>query len=160
MSQIDDVFHQFAGAFAGALEDARPICFPDQLRRDAMDLTLASLKHVDAYLSYLHHNKTRIVEQEWHNTVLYGGAYIGEVIRNETNNHYRWIDYNDYMPDHPDMQSLIPERSTPTCAFLVDDHDRMSMPLNKVARFINEGEENSVHYFAHCDIVEAQKHDR
>jgi len=111
-------------------------------------------------LSYLHHNKTRIVEQEWHNTVLYGGAYIGEVIRNETNNHYRWIDYNDYMPDHPDMQSLIPERSTPTCAFLVDDHDRMSMPLNKVARFINEGEENSVHYFAHCDIVEAQKHDR
>lgn len=53
------------------------------------------------------------------------------------------------------MKSLIPERSTPPCAFLVDDHDRMSMPLNKVARFVDEGEENSVHFFAHCDIVQA-----
>jgi hypothetical protein len=157
MAQIDDIFHQFAAAFAGLLDDARPICFPDQLRRDALDLSLASLKHVDAYLSYLHRHKTELVAEEWHSTVLYGGAYIGEVIRNETNNHYRWIDYNDYMPDHPDMKSLIPERSTATCAFLVDDHDRMSMPLNKVARYIDEGEENSVHYFAQCDIAQARE---
>jgi hypothetical protein len=155
MAEIDDIFHEFAAAFAGAFDDAKPICFPDQLRRAALDLTLGSLKHVDSYLSYLHRNNTKIIDEQWHSTVLYGGAYVGEVIRHETNNYYRWIDYNDYMPGYPELKSLIPERTTPTCALLVDDQDRMSMPLNKVARYIDEGEENSVHFFAHCDIVKA-----
>lgn len=93
--------------------------------------------------------------EEWNNTILYAGAYVGEVIRNETDNYYHWIDYNDYMPHHPDLQRLIPERTTPTTVFLVDDGDRMTMPLNKIARFIEEGDEHSVHFFAHCDIVYA-----
>ncbi len=157
MAEIDDVFHEFAGAFAGAFKDAKPICFPAQLRRDELDLSLASLKHVDEYLLYLHRRKDELDPAQWHSTVLYGGAYVGEVIRYETNNHYRWIDYDDYMAENPEFQSLIPERSTPTCAFLVDDQDNMSMPLNKVARFIDEGKENSVHFFAHCDIKQANE---
>jgi hypothetical protein len=28
----------------------------------------------------------------------------------------------------------------------------MSMPLNKIARFIADGPENNVHYFASCDL--------
>ncbi len=157
MAELDDIFREFAAAFAGAFDDAKPICFPERLRRDALDLTLQSLNYVDEYLLFLHRNRRKIIYAEWNSTVLYGGAYVGEVIRTETNNHYRWIDYNDYMPLHPDLQALIPERDTPTCAFLVDDHDRMSMPLNKIARYIDEGEENSVHFFAHCDIVNAKK---
>ena len=155
MPNINKIFHEFAAAFAGRLGDARGICFPDELRREALDLSLESLKHVDAYLLFLHSRKTELLDDEWDSTVLYGGAYMGEVIRSETGNHFHWIDYNDYMPDHPDLQDLIPERSTPTCAFLVDDNDSMSMPLNKIARFIEDGEENSVHFFARCDIAKA-----
>ncbi len=153
MSEIDDIFCEFAAAFAGALKDAKPICFSKQLQRDALDLSLESLKCVDAYLGYLHRHKNEIVEDEWHSTVLYAGAYVGEVIRSETSNRYHWIDYDHYMPAHPDLQAMIPERSTPTCAFIVDGEGKMSMPLNKIARFIDEGEENSVHFFAHCDIT-------
>ena len=156
MAKIDDIFHEFAAAFAGAFDDAKPICFPSQLRREALDLSLASLKHVDEYLAYLHVRKNELDPGEWGSTVLYGGAYVGEVIRHETNSHYRWVDYDDYMPQHPHLQALIPERSTPTCAFIVDGSDRMSMPLNKVARFIGEGEENSVLFFAQCDIRHAR----
>jgi hypothetical protein len=29
----------------------------------------------------------------------------------------------------------------------------MIMPLNKIARFIEEGPENSVHFFATCDLL-------
>lgn len=157
MPDINDIFHQFAGSFAGAFEDARPICFPEQLRREELDLTLQSLKHVDDYLLYLHNHKSKLLEAEWHSTVLYGGAYVGEVIRNETDNYFSWIDYNDYMQEHPELKSMIPERTTPTSAFLVDDGDRMSMPLNKIARFIDEGEENSVQFFAHRDIQHARQ---
>lgn len=156
MAEIDDIFHEFAAAFAGAFDDAKPICFPDQLDRDKLDLSHASLKLVDTYLSYVHRHNDQLDDEEWNSTVLYGGAYVGEVIRSETDNHYRWIDYNDYMQERPDSQKMIPERSTPTCAFIVDDLGRMSMPLNKIARFIDEGEENSVHFFAHCDIKQAR----
>jgi hypothetical protein len=156
MAEIDDRFHRFAVAFAGALDDAKPICFPGQLQRDKLDLTLESLRDVEAYLAFLHRNKKRIVDAEWHSTVLYGGAYVGEVIRNETDNYYHWIDYNEYMPLHPELKAMIPERTTATCAFLVDDRGKMSMPLNKIAQYIDEGEENSVHFFAHGDIVHAR----
>ena len=156
MAEIDDIFQEFAAAFAGAFDDAKPICFPSQLRRNALDLSLASLKHVDEYLSYLHRRKNELIPAEWNSTVLYGGAYVGEVIRHETKNHYRWIDYNDYMPRHPELRALIPERTTTSCAFIVDANDKMSLPLNKIARFIAEGEEDSVHYFAHCDIQQSK----
>jgi hypothetical protein len=156
VAEIDDIFREFAAAFAGAFNDSKPICFPEKLQRDKLDLSLVSLKSVDAYLAYLHRRKMKLKDDEWHSTVLYGGAYVGEVIRNETKNHYRWIDYEDFMADHPELQAIIPERTVATCAFLVDDGGAMSMPLNKIARFIDEGEENSVHFFAHCDIVKAK----
>jgi hypothetical protein len=157
MAEIDDIFRQFAACFAGAIEDANPICHPEMLDRDALDLTLESLKAVDGYLTHLHQHKDALDPAEWNSTVLYGGAYVGEVIREETQGYFSWMDYSDYMAAHPELESLIPERNVATCAFLVDPVDGMSMPLNKIARFIDEGPENSVHFFAHCDIVKSQK---
>ena len=157
MPEINEFFHNFAAKFAGPFDEARPICYPDLLKRDKLDFSHDSLDYVDEYLSVLHRLKETIQQNEWHTTVLYAGAYVGEVIRNETENFYHWIDYDDYIPHHPDMQRLIPERTTPTTAFLVDDGDRMSMPLNKIARFIEEGDEHSVHFFADCDIAHAQR---
>jgi hypothetical protein len=156
MAEIDDVFHEFAAAFAGAFRDSKPICFPDKLDRSKLDLTLPSLLIVDAYLTHLHLNSEQLKDEEWHSTVLYGGAYVGEVIRNEAKNHFSWIDYDDYMAEQPELKLMIPERTVATCAFLVDDKGAMSMPLNKVARFIDEGQENSVHFFAQCDIAKAK----
>lgn len=156
MAEIDDIFHEFAAAFAGAFNNSKPICFPDKLQRDKLDLSFESLKIVDSYLLYLHCHNQELEDDEYQGTVLYGGAYVGEVIRHETNKHYRWIDYEDYMADHPDLKAIIPERTIETCAFIVDDSGAMSMPLNKISRFIDEGEENSVHFFAHCDIVKAR----
>lgn len=157
MSELNEIFREFAGAFAGAFEDAKPICFPEQLDQDQLDLSLESLRVVDRYLNYLYQHRANLLAAEWHNTVLYAGAYVGEVIRNETDNHFQWVDYDEYVPLHPELKQMIPDRTTPTCAFLVDD-ERMSMPLNKIARYIDEGSQHSVHYFAVCDIDHAKKH--
>ena len=81
------------------------------------------------------------------------GAYLGEVIRHAApDGEFRWVDYNEYMPSHPDLQKMIPNRTAATCAFLVRRSGAMSMPLNKIARFINEGPENNVPFFASCDL--------
>ena len=156
MAEIDNVFREFAAAFAGAFKDTNLICFPEKLDRSELDLSHDSLKIVDNYLLYLHRHKEQLDVTEWDSTVLYGGAYVGEVIREATKNYFYWIDYDDYMLDHPDLQVTIPERTTATCAFLVDDSGGISMPLNKIARFIEDGEENSVHFNAHCDNQHAR----
>jgi hypothetical protein len=59
------------------------------------------------------------------------------------------------MPRHPKLQGIVPERTVATCAFLVLPNDYMSLPLNKIARIIDEGPENNVHFFARGDIAQA-----
>lgn len=159
MPELNAIFREFALAFIGRLEGARgEIALPERLRRPDLDGTLDSLHVVDEYLAALHRARRRIEDDAWHKTVLWGGAYLGEVIRHETANRFDWIDYNEYMPRHPKLHGIIPERTVATCAFLVlPNDDYMSMPLNKIARFIDEGPENNVHFFARSDVAHASR---
>ena len=128
------------------------MALPKELPRHLLDGSLDSLHVVDAYLAKVHRQRRSISEIEWETTVLWGGAYVGEVIRHQREGDFQWMDFNEYMPSHPELKTLIPERTVATCAFLVGPRQAMSMPLNKVARFIEDGAENSVHFFAVCDL--------
>jgi hypothetical protein len=158
MSEIDGIFNEFARLFVGTVDDDKDVACPSQLRRPLLDGSLASLHHVDDYLAYLHEHRDAFTPEEWRLTVLRAGAYVGEVIRHASpSGSFEWVDYNDYMPQHPELRSVIPDRNTATCAFLVRSSGAMSMPLNKIARFIEEGREHSVHFFASCDLKDFQK---
>ncbi|MCU0242783.1 MAG: hypothetical protein MUF51_10220 [Vicinamibacteria bacterium] len=158
MGDLNSIFREFALAFIGRLDGADgEIADPERLRRNKLDGSLDSLHVVDEYLAHLHKMSRRIPEDRWHRTVLWGGAYLGEVIRYETAYRFNWVDYNEYMPRHPRLQPILPERTVASCAFLVLPDDFMIMPLNKIARFIDEGPENSVHFFAQCDIARAKQ---
>jgi hypothetical protein len=153
MNELNDIFNEFARAFVGTVKDGTDIIHPELLNRDRLDGSVGSLHEVDRYLNSLHTIRQKLSDMDWGITVLRAGAYIGEVIRHSTPpGEFRWVDYNDYMPRHPELQPVIPERTVATCAFLVHRSGAMSMPLNKVLRFITEGPENSVHYFASCDL--------
>jgi hypothetical protein len=153
MSELDEIFNEFARAFVGVVQDGKEIAFPGELKRDLLDGSVESLHEVDRYLGRLHEKQEEIAEEEWPITLLRAGAYVGEVIRHAAPaGEFEWVDYDEYMPAHPDLRAMIPERTAATCAFLVHRSGGMSMPLNKVARFISEGPENSVHYFAVCDL--------
>jgi len=153
MSELDSMFNEFARAFVGTVTTDHEIAFPEHLRREDLDGSVESLHVVDEYLAFLHENRERIAVDERRSTVLWGGAYVGEVIRHARVGIFEWIDYDEYMPAHPHLHPLIPERTVASCAFLVASDGSMSMPLNKIARFIDEGPENSVHFFAHCDLA-------
>ncbi len=156
MSDLDSIFNEFARAFVGTVTDEYEVAFPAHLPRAQLDGTVESLHIVDDYLAYVHKHRKRLSDQDWHFTVLRAGAYVGEVIRHASPaGSVHWLDYNDYMPTQPKLQALIPERTVATCAFLVFSNGFMSMPLNKVARFIGEGKEHSVHFFASCDLNQA-----
>ena len=153
MTTLNDIFNEFARAFVGVIRSDRDVAFPGRLSRQQLDGSIDSLKVVDQYLSYLHDNSARIAEDEWHTTVLWAGAYVGEVIRHARPDFFTWVDYDEYVPQHPEIKSLLPARTTATCGLLVRFDGAMSMPLNKIARYIDEGSENSVHFFAACDLA-------
>jgi hypothetical protein len=158
MSELDSIFNEFARAFVGTVKDGKEIALPGVLNRKLLDGTLESLHEVDRYLFHLHKNRATLLGKDIHTTLLRTGAYVGEVIRHAAPaGEFEWVDYNDYLPKHPELQKLIPLRTTATCAFLVHCSGAMSMPINKVARFIDEGSENSVHYFAVCDLKRVEK---
>lgn len=156
MSEINDIFHDFAANFAGRNKDANPICFSEKLSRDQLDLSLASLKLVDAYLLYVHQHQHELNDDEWASTVLYGGAYVGEVMRSATDDAFQWIDYDDYIVTNPDLQKLIPERNVELCAALVTGEGGLCFPLQKIAKHIENGTEDSVVYFATCFIKDLE----
>jgi hypothetical protein len=152
VSNLDDIFYHFAASFAGRTKDAKPICVPEKLSRSKLNLRLSSLALVDEYLAHLHGIADSLVHEEIESTILYGGAYAGEVIRNETNKRYDWIEYEDYMAKHPELRSLFPDGGVATCVFLVDDTGNMIAPLVRIVRSIFEGDTNSVEFFASCAI--------
>ena len=146
---LDDIFHNFAEAFRGASKDDREIAFPELLRRDRLDWSLDSLREVDAYLGQLHDRQDTLDAAAAEITVLRGGAYVGEVVRlGRSSGGFHWVDYDDYVPREPKLAAMLGPRDVATCAFLVAPDGGMTMPLNKIARFLGEGPEHSVHFFA------------
>jgi hypothetical protein len=155
---LDEMFNEFARAFIGEIISDRDVAFPNRLPRQKLDFSLASLHQVDRYLTYVHKKHRKLSDADWSKTVLWGGAYVGEVIRGlAPADYYHWIDYHEYMPQHPELQSLIPERTAATCAFLVTRTGKMLMPLNKVARYIEEGYGNSVYFLASCYLSDVDE---
>ena len=137
--------------FLGRQPVEEDIPFAENLDRSALDGSIDSLQVVDDYLSFVQANLEHLTDSEYNNLALRCGGYVGECIRMTWPESYDWCDYNDYMPSHPQLNGLMPERTLGTCALLVRKPDGMILPVNKVLRFLHEGPENSVHYFAHCE---------
>src|SRR5262252_8459413 len=81
VENLNDVFEEFAAYFAGGRDCDRPMAHSGLLKRDRLDYTVASLETVDEYLKYLHEHWHGQTGGEWDRAVLWGGAYVGEVIR-------------------------------------------------------------------------------
>ncbi len=133
----------------GAVEGGLP--FPKHLKQDALDYSLDSLHVLDRYLTHLHAHIEEIEDQQYTNVVLAAGCYVGEVMRRLTGEKYEWVNYDDYFPDHPDL-SHVPEGPGTGAVLVSSNGQSMRMPLNKIARYLGEGPENSTHYFVAAEL--------
>jgi len=122
------------------------IAFSDYIERPRMDYSIDSLLRLDQYLQLLHTRRREIEWQDQTNTVLAAGCYLGEVIRRNSELTFRWVNYYDHFPKYPQMMAVFPE-GLGTCAVLVAE-GHVTMPINKIGRFIEEGPENSTHFYA------------
>lgn len=147
------MFAQFAEAFLGNLAGQGDIAFRNKLDVLLLDYSPKSLHSVDRYLAFLHKNPLDTASIEYQNVVVWGGAYVGEVIRRNAATEYHWIEYEEYMKDaDSNRRNVIPLVLT-THAFLVAASSKyVTMPMNKIARWLDEGESNNVHYYASVDI--------
>jgi hypothetical protein len=141
----------FCDVFLGASDVEGGLAFPDRIARDSLDYSLESLHSVDRYLDYLHQHADEIEDQEYTNTILAAGCYLGEVVRRCAPIEYQWVNYADYFPNHPKLAKMVPE-GVGTSAVLVSAAGAMTMPLNKIARYIGEGPENNTHFYATAEI--------
>ena len=148
---LNAVFRDYALMFLARMPVDEDIPFAENLDRTSLDGSIESLAVVDDYLAFVHENLKHLSDAEYNNLVLRCGGYIGECIRMTWPDFYNWTDYNDYVPGRPKLRDLMPERNLGNCAFLARKPDKMIMPLNKVLRFLHEGPENSVLYFAQCE---------
>jgi hypothetical protein len=141
----------FCDVLLGESDVEGGLAFPHRLERRALDYSLDSLHALDHYLDYLHEHADDIEDQACTNTVLAAGCYLGEVIRRAAPIEYRWLNYADYSPHHPKLAKMVPE-GVGTGAVLVAATGAMTMPLNKIARYIGDGPENNTHFYATAEV--------
>jgi hypothetical protein len=153
MQNVNDIFADFAAAFVGRLRGDGDIVHPERLNRDQLDYSLASLQLVDEYLDHLHANHPEQLGPAWINAVLWGGAYVSEVIRRNAPSQYDWVDYDDFVREHPHIARLFGEqKQLANCAVLTPGSSTCTLPVNKVLRYIHDGAEHSVHYYASVQV--------
>lgn len=153
MEYVDDIFTEFAACFTGALEGDSEIVHPDRIDRAQLDYSIASLKIVDEYLGYLHQHRPEQMGRQWVNAVLWGGAYVGEVIRRHAAREYNWVDFDDFIREYPETTELLgDEKDLSICALLTAGGGGFTLPISKVLKFIHNGPEDSVHFYAACEV--------
>jgi hypothetical protein len=146
------VIPMFCSAFLGTGSFERgKVAFQSSIPVAKMDYSVKSLQYLDEYLDLLRSRKLELVGQDYTNTVLAAGCYLGEVIRRNTERRYRWLNYNDYFPKHPKIAALVPE-GLGSAAVLADEGGRMTMPLNKIIRYLEEGPENNTLFYAQGEL--------
>lgn len=115
------------------------------LRPEALDYSLESLKHVDAYLGALH--RAPPGDAELVQVVLRTGAYLGEVVRRARPGVFHWVLYEEAARHAPHLRQM-PD-SIATAGILWKDPESLAFPLGKVCKYLENGAEDSVHTFGY-----------
>ncbi|ENU29443.1 hypothetical protein F991_02674 [Acinetobacter sp. CIP-A165] len=125
-----------------------PVYQFETLNPEKLDYSIESLKLIDTYLSgFRKTNLDQISHDQRFKTILRTGAYVGEVIRkNDKNRQWYWVDYETAKEINPDF--FKDKDHSIGLAAVLTDGESFIFPLNKVVKFLQNGEEDSVHFFA------------
>jgi hypothetical protein len=112
-----------------------------------LDFTVESLGFVDDYLDQMRQRQLVEGEEDYGKVVLRCGAYVGEVIlRNAKGTTYHWLDYKGALKINKSIADFGEDLGS--AAVLWDSATGLTFPLGKVQKFLDNGREDSVQYFA------------
>jgi hypothetical protein len=119
-----------------------------------LDYTVESLAHVDDYLEAM--RKRKLEDEDYGKVVLRAGAYVGEVVRrNVPNKEYHWLDYKGAVKINDMVKDFGEDLGT--AAVLWNGEDGLTFPLGKIMKYLENGSEDSVQFFAKVMIDQAIK---
>jgi hypothetical protein len=131
------------------LDNETPVPNVDFFNSFDADYSLDSLKYIEDYLNSLRDSKE--LEGNYNLIVLRVGAYLGEVIRNNSNKDYHWYDFETGTK----LQPIISDygKSIATSAVLHSSKSGdTTFPINKVCKYIENGSDDSLVFFAQVTI--------
>lgn len=139
LSDLADMFYS---------EKNDPVYKFETLNSKKLDYSIESLKLIDTYLSDLRKtNVDQILDDQRLKTILRTGAYVGEVIRkNDKKRKWYWVDYETAKEINPDF--FKDKAHSIEIAAVLTDGESFIFPINKVVKFMQNGEEDSVYFFA------------
>jgi len=150
-SILDQQMAEVAAFFSGTFQGSRDVLFAERLERSKLDLSLDSLSSVDNWLDVLYQAKVDPNSEEASESIIWAGAYVGEVIRANAKRSYTWMRYEDFMVTQPNNVRAMFPYSFGSQFLLVRGSGGMTLPINKVGRFLDEGPENNVHFYASAE---------
>jgi hypothetical protein len=119
-----------------------------------LDFRVESLGVLEGFLDALDHQA--LDDEAYGKLVLRCGAYVGEVIREATNGkRFHWIDNDEAVRLDPRIAGF--GESLATAAILWDGARGFHFPVAKVMKFLENGREDSVKFFAQVVIGEASR---
>jgi hypothetical protein len=120
-----------------------------------LDFTVESLAFVDDYLDQMRQRQLVEGTEEYCKLVLRCGAYVGEVIlRNANGKTYHWLDYKGALKINKMIADFGEDMGS--AAVLWNGADGLTFPLAKIQKFLDNGREDSVHFFAKVMIEESE----
>jgi hypothetical protein len=118
------------------------------------DFTIASLAAMDEHLETM---RIRGVQgDDLIKFVLRAGAYVGEVIRRcaPSTNHWDWVDYDQAIVIDPRLTTF--GKALGSVAMLWDRKLGFTFPLAKVGKYLQNGPEDSVRFYAQVIIANSR----
>ena len=148
---VVSVLPDFLDALFGRADVEEGLPLEMHIPRAKLDFSPDSLHALDGYLEHLHRVADTLPEPQITNIAMAAGAYLGEVIRRHSIDKFSWQNHGDYFSSHPQSAALFPFVPG-TSALLVRSSGGMTLPINKILRFIYDGPENNTHYYASLEI--------
>ena len=148
----DEALEQVAQFFVALPEDPTP--GSDLIDASKLDFSIESLGVVDEHLEVM--RKKDLAGQQLATFVLRCGAYVGEVIRrNSKDKKYHWLDFEEAAKLDKVVASF--GKSLASAAVLWDGKAGFTFPFNKVVKYLQNGSEDSVKFFAQVIISNPSK---
>lgn len=123
-----------------------PTPFKESLDSSKLDYSLESLRRVDSYLDKVRENREELSDEQFTKVILRCGAYCGEVIRKNSTKDFYWINYDTAIVADPRVKDF--EKSAYTFYVLFSEPQSFSFPLAKVGKYLDNGPEDSLYFFA------------
>ena len=142
----DQALSELAQMFASPdLTSDDPTPGAQLLDGSCLDFTIESLAFVDDYLDQM--RRQQLEDEAYGKLVLRCGAYVGEVVlRNAKDKTYHWLDYKGALRINKSIADF--GESLGSAAVLWDGATGLTFPLGKVMKFLDNGREDSVQFFA------------